>query len=91
MLVINFILLLYVGLPFLAPVFMKMNLEPAAKIVYAIYRPLCHQLGFRSVFLFGEQSYYPRELAQLDGYLTYEEISGEQAIDVLEARKFVGR
>ena len=90
MLVINFILLLYVGLPFLAPVFMKMNMEPAAKIIYAIYRPLCHQLGFRSVFLFGEQSYYPRELAQIDGYLTYEEISGEQPIDVLEARKFVG-
>ena len=90
MLIINFILLMYVGLPFLAPVLMKADFDPAANIIYQIYRPLCHQLGFRSMFLFGEQLYYPRELAQLDGYLTYEDIRGEQVIDVLEARKFVG-
>ena len=90
MLVINFLLFLYVGLPFLAPILMKVNIQPAANLIYKVYSPLCHQLGFRSIFLFGEQNYYPRELAQLGDYSTYEDITGTTVIDVLEARKFLG-
>lgn len=58
MLVILF-LALYVGLPVLAPVLMKAGAKAPANVIYKIYSPLCHQFGFRSFFLFGEQSYYP--------------------------------
>lgn len=76
LLVFNLFLLLYVGLPFLAPVFMKAGLEPAANVIHSIYRPLCHQWGFRSWFLFGEQAYYPHETAHIDEMISFEEISG---------------
>ncbi|MHB1449070.1 MAG: DUF2085 domain-containing protein [Bellilinea sp.] len=49
---------LYVGLPFLAPVFMALGLEFPARIIYIIYSFLCHQLPQRSYFLFGQQFTY---------------------------------
>lgn len=90
MLVFNLIIFLYVGLPFLAPVLMKTGLTGPGKLIYTIYSPLCHQLAFRSWFLFGEQGYYPRAVANISGVETYEQISGQQTIDILEARKFIG-
>jgi len=54
----NLAALLYVGLPFLAPVWMHFGLRGPALVVYAMYRPLCHQLPYRSWYLFGEQPYY---------------------------------
>jgi uncharacterized membrane protein len=36
-----------------------------ANLIYGFYDKLCHQLTFRSWFLFGEQAYYPRERAGL--------------------------
>jgi len=59
MFVFTFILLFYVGLPVLAPVLMKAGATGPANIIYKMYSPLCHQFGFRSFFLFGEQPYYP--------------------------------
>jgi len=59
MLVFSLILFFYAGLPVLAPVLMKAKVTAPAKIIYKIYSPLCHQFGFRSFFLFGEQPYYP--------------------------------
>lgn len=59
MLVFSLLLFFYVGLPVLAPVLMKAGATAPAKIIYKMYSPLCHQLGFRSFFLFGEQPYYP--------------------------------
>jgi uncharacterized membrane protein len=49
-----------VGLPFLAPALMASGPlgAGAAKAVYSLYRPMCHQFGFRSWFLFGEKPYY---------------------------------
>ncbi len=88
--VFNLILFLYVGIPFLAPVFMKAGSPIAARVVYTIYKPLCHQLPYRSFFLFGEQAVYPRELAHMDGLRTYEAVSGKNAADVMAAREFVG-
>ncbi len=38
-----------------------------ANVIYAIYKPLCHQFGFRSFFLFGEQPYYPLKEAGMPG------------------------
>jgi uncharacterized membrane protein len=90
MLVFNFVVLLYAGLPFLAPVFMHHGLQTPARVIYTIYKPLCHQLSFRSFFLYGEQLYYPRELANVDGVQSYEEYFHRDASDVLFAREYVG-
>ena len=76
MLVFNLFLLLYVGLPFLAPVFKQAGMDGAANIVYKIYSPLCHQWGFRSWFLFGEQAVYPHAAAGLDDLRSFEAASG---------------
>lgn len=59
MLVFSFVIFLYVGLPVLAPVLMNFGAKAPANIIYKMYSPLCHQFGFRSFFLFGEQPYYP--------------------------------
>jgi len=60
MFLFNTFLAVYVGLPFLAPALMKAGFETPARMIYTVYSPLCHQLAFRSWFLFGEQAYYPR-------------------------------
>lgn len=57
-------LLLLVGLPFLAPVFMWMGWENAGKTIYLLYTPLCHQMPQRSFFFFGDQFMYPLETIQ---------------------------
>jgi uncharacterized membrane protein len=90
MFVVSFFLFIYSGLPFLAPVLMKANLTAPAKVIYAIYSPLCHQLAFRSWFLFGEQPFYPRSLAGVAGYKTYEEVTGTSSVDIFKARDFIG-
>jgi uncharacterized membrane protein len=59
--VINLFLAIYLLLPFAAPVFIKVGWEGPARVIYTVYKPLCHQLSFRSFFLFGEESVYPRE------------------------------
>jgi uncharacterized membrane protein len=48
----------YTGLPFLAPVFMKLGWETPARAIYFIYSFLCHQLPQRSYFLFGSKFTY---------------------------------
>ncbi len=88
--VLNLIILLYVGLPFLAPVFMKAGIPQPAKAIYLLYSPLCHELGFRSFFLFGEQPYYPRESAGIEGVTSFEEATNIDGSDLLAARNFVG-
>ncbi|MBM3152900.1 MAG: DUF2085 domain-containing protein [Chloroflexi bacterium] len=76
LLLVNLALLLYVGLPFLAPAFKRAGMDPSADVIYKIYSPLCHQWGFRSWYLFGEQSYYPHESAGIEGVITFEQASG---------------
>jgi uncharacterized membrane protein len=49
---------IYVGLPFLAPVFMHWGWSSAGKTIYLIYSFLCHQLPERSYFLFGPKVSY---------------------------------
>jgi len=56
----NLFIIIYLALPFAAPVFMKAGWTGPAKTIYSIYKPLCHQLAFRSWFLFGEETVYPR-------------------------------
>lgn len=85
-----FFLSLYIGLPFLAPYLLKNGAEFPANVIYTIYKPLCHQLAFRSWFIFGEQPYYPRAAAEIEGMVTYEEISNQTIINIREAQKFKG-
>ncbi|MCL4560413.1 MAG: DUF2085 domain-containing protein [Chloroflexi bacterium] len=90
MLVFNLVLLLYVGLPFLAPTMMKIGANGVASIIYKVYSPLCNQFAFRSWFLFGEQPAYPRALANVQGLIPYEQAidSSPQALE--NARAFDG-
>ncbi len=90
--VISVLVAIYIGLPFLAPVMMKVGATLPAKAIYTIYSPLCHQFAFRSFFLFGEQPYYPLELAQVPDTMTYEQVTNTNAnpVDILAARRFLG-
>lgn len=90
MILFNFVLLVYAGLPFLAPSFMKIGWTLPARAIYTIYSPLCHQLAFRSWFLYGEQAFYPRELAGIPGVITYETLSNQSDINIMDARRFIG-
>ncbi len=82
----NLFIFVFVGLTFAAPVLMKVGWTGPARVIYTVYKPLCHQLSFRSWFLFGEQSVYP--LAE------YEErfgLTGAHWPEVFaDAREFVG-
>lgn len=49
---------LWVFLPFLAPVFMRLGWEGMGRAIYFIYSFFCHQLPERSFFLFGRQTMY---------------------------------
>jgi uncharacterized membrane protein len=57
-LIVNVLIAIWVGLPWLAPVFMHLGLTSAAKAVYFLYSFQCHQLPERSYFLFGEKTMY---------------------------------
>jgi len=87
--IFNGALFLYVSLPFLAAVFMHAGMNTPARVIYRIYNPLCHQLAYRSWFLFGEQAYYPLESTNPD-VVTYEQVSGLEGDDLLGARAFIG-
>lgn len=49
---------IYIGMPFLAPLFMKLGWEPPARTIYTFYSILCHQMAQRSFFLFGTKGMY---------------------------------
>jgi len=71
---------LYAGLPWLAPVFMRLGWEPAGRVLYAVYSTQCHQMAQRSFFLFGPKLMYSMdELARVG-----------VASDPLALRAFVG-
>lgn len=64
---ISTIILVYVGLPFAAPVLMHVGLTTPARALYVLYFPFCHQLPERSYFLFGEAPVYGLQQLQADG------------------------
>ncbi|HEX9617446.1 MAG TPA: DUF2085 domain-containing protein [Anaerolineales bacterium] len=72
---------LYVGLPFLAPIFMQIGWSGLGKGIYLIYSFLCHQLPQRSFFLFSPQASY--SLAELHS-------AGVNTTDLLLLRQFIG-
>jgi uncharacterized membrane protein len=93
---LNLAMLFYFGLPILAPVLMKAGATAPANLIYTVYKPLCHQFGFRSFFLFGEQPYYPLKEAGIPGVITFETATGLQdlrnplSFSRYEARQFIG-
>ena len=90
LLAVNLLFILYLGLPVLAPVLMKAGANLPANVIYTAYSPLCHQLGFRSFFLFGEQPYYPRAAAGIPGVITFGQATGLDENDLFAARAFTG-
>ena len=56
---------IYVGLPFLAPVFKHLGFDGLADSIYFLYSFLCHQYPQRSFFLFGQSSSYSLDTIQL--------------------------
>lgn len=90
MVLLNLFTFLYVFLAIIAPTFMHIGWEAPAKTIYKVYSPLCHQLAFRSFFLYGDQIYYPRALAGLDDILSYGEATGFNEFDISTAREFLG-
>ena len=87
---VNLVIFIYVGLPFLAPVLMNAGYPAAARPIYSMYGAVCHQLAFRSWFLFGEQPVYPRAAAGLDGYTPFGKASSLDENNLLGARRFIG-
>ncbi len=92
----NLFILLYVGLPFLAPVLMNAGAQVPANIIYTVYKPLCHQFGFRSFFLFGEQAYYPLSEAGMKNIKPFDDATGipdlhpPTSMSRVTARQFTG-
>jgi uncharacterized membrane protein len=72
---------LYATLPFVAPTLMKLGLTGPANVLYTMYSPMCHQFAFRSVFLYGEQTFYPRESVGAD-LRPYEDYAAEYGLVV---------
>jgi uncharacterized membrane protein len=96
LLMLNLFFLIYIGLPFLAPTLMKLGAELPARAIYRIYSPLCHQFGFRSFFLYGEQVVYPLAEARMSGIKTFEQATGipnledPYSVTRFDARKYTG-
>lgn len=88
--VLNLIVILYLGLPFLAPVLMQSGLPGPAGAIYKVYGAVCHQFAFRSWFLFGEQAAYPRASAHVAGLIPYGEATGLPEEDQFASRAFIG-
>jgi uncharacterized membrane protein len=93
---LNFFILLYFGLPVVAPVLMKAGATTPANVIYTIYKPLCHQFGFRSFYLFGEQAYYPLDEAHVANVISYQAATGFEDLHSpsgygrYEARQYTG-
>jgi len=94
--VLNTIMLIYFGLPILAPVLMNAGLTAPANVIYTVYKPLCHQFGFRSFYLFGEQAYYPLTEAHVAGAIPFDQATNisdthnPTGYGRYEARQFTG-
>ncbi len=88
--IFNIFVFLYVGLPFLAPVLMKVGATTPAGWIYRAYGSVCHQFAFRSFFLFGEQPVYPRVEAGVKGLISYQQATGLNESDLWAARGFRG-
>jgi uncharacterized membrane protein len=72
---------IWVWLPFLAPVLMKLGFTSAGNIVYLTYSFFCHQLPERSYFFFGEKAMYSLHEIQA---------AWQDTVNPMILRKFIG-
>jgi uncharacterized membrane protein len=72
---------LWVWLPWLAPVFMRIGWSEPGRALYLIYSLFCHQLPERSFFLFGRMPMYP---------LTDIQAAWQSTINPMVLRQFIG-
>jgi uncharacterized membrane protein len=72
---------LYVWLPFLAPILMKIGWSSAGQYLYWFYSFFCHQLPERSFFLFGHKTMYSLSEIQL---------AWKNTLDPIILRQFTG-
>ena len=86
----NLFFTLYIFIPTLAPVLMKVDATGPAHLIYKVYGAMCHQFAFRSWFLFGEQAAYPRVAAKYDSLISYEQATNLDGSDILAARNLLG-
>jgi uncharacterized membrane protein len=64
LLLVSLVLVTWVGLPWLAPMFMELGWTRAGQGIYLLYAVQCHQMPQRSFFLFGPQLMVPLEQIQ---------------------------
>jgi uncharacterized membrane protein len=81
LLVVNLLIAVWVGLPWLAPAFMHWGWKRVGEVVYFLYSFQCHQLPERSYFLFGKDAMYSLKEIQTAWQLT---------TDPMILRQFVG-
>jgi uncharacterized membrane protein len=81
LLFVNLPIALWVGLPWLAPVFMHWGWNGAGSVIYFMYSFQCHQLPERSFFLFGRQTMYS---------LTEIQNAWQHTNDMFILRQFIG-
>ena len=81
LLIFSIIFGIYVGLPFLSPVLMKLGWESGGNAIYFMYTFLCHQLPQRSLFFFGPQAMYSLPEIQT---------AWQETINPLILRQFIG-
>jgi len=83
LLVFNVVTGIYAGLPLLAPALMAWGLTSWGRAIYNLYIPACHQLPWRSFFLFGAHPTY--------SYQALRDTVGSEPFRTLwQARKFYG-
>ncbi|MCJ7518576.1 MAG: DUF2085 domain-containing protein [Anaerolineaceae bacterium] len=83
-------LLIFSILPIIAPILMRLGLIPHAKVIYWIYGFFCHQLPFRSWFLFGAQPYYPLADVGMKSILSFETVFNPASQDFESFRTIFG-
>ena len=88
--ILGLIILMFVSGAFIPPILLSHGKSGIANFSYGFYRIFCHQLAFRSIFIDGEQLYYPRELAKIKNVITYEQEFNDPLDDIFIARKIAG-
>jgi uncharacterized membrane protein len=74
---------LYVLLPILAPVLISGSAPRIGQAIYVVYRPACHQLPERSIYLFGPKPTYSLKELHSAGLIS-------EGADPVERQRFLG-
>lgn len=88
---VNGFVLIYGGLPWLAPLLIALGYREAGEAIFLIYTPFCHQSPRNSFFLFGEQvAFCYREAAMFTGLLVGGLVYGQVRDRLRPASLWVG-